>query len=369
LQRLKEVKVVRTTAKIVMGVVAALFLSGGGTGAAQELTQIASESGVYSMVGIDAQGTVYSISLPLTTRPTLTEISGNLSQVSAWAEIWGVNTSHDLFRYNSTSKQWTEMETGVLSVAVVKSSATHVFAVKTDGTLQSWNGSGWTKMNLAPEGTTQIAAGDSSAEVYAVTSTGRIYKLDGESWIGLHGSLKTISVGMDGTIGGIGLDGLPYVRTAADVAADINGSKTTPTWLAPVTMSVISPLPTGIDVYDLYLQRVIYQGQPYQGAAGPPVLRLGQTVTAPYLCDLGLVVVNNTCQKPSLLPTICEPTINGKPTNNEPCCTGLKLEGGVCVRTPLLTCTATEIQGCCFGTDVKENTCSCYCPSTYYVGS
>lgn len=90
----------------------------------------------------------------------------------------------------------------------------------------------------------QLAVG-SHNHVYGITATGEIYKLkrpESTQWVRLKGALKHISVGQDGTVGGIGTDGVTYTRTDGDVAAEVNNPSTTPVWTPvdlPPTVQVV----------------------------------------------------------------------------------------------------------------------------------
>ncbi len=174
------------------------------------------------------------------------KLGGNLVQVSAGSEteIWGVNAAHAVFRW--TGSTWQTMPGSYQQVVVAKGGGL-VLGIEwaEPHRVTRWDPAtnAWIPLVNAPK-LVQLAVG-SHNHVYGITATSEIYKLkrpEWTQWVRLKGALKHISVGQDGTMGGIGTDGVTYTRTDGDVAVEINNPSTTPVYTPldlPPTVQVV----------------------------------------------------------------------------------------------------------------------------------
>jgi hypothetical protein len=162
------------------------------------------------------------------------KLAGNLVQVSAGtdSEIWGVNANHAVFRWNGST--WVTMPGSLQQVAVARDGGLIMgIEAAPPNRIVRWapNSSSWIPLDGAPA-IVQLAIG-SSNHVFGVTSIGEIFRLkrpEMTEWRRVQGVLKQISVGVDGTVGGIGFNGITYVRKDEDVAAEMENPNMSPGW-------------------------------------------------------------------------------------------------------------------------------------------
>jgi hypothetical protein len=160
-------------------------------------------------------------------------LAGNLVQVSAGTdtEIWGVNANHAVFRWNGST--WITMPGSLQQVAVSRDGWLVMGIEWGTNRIVRWipTTQSWAPLYGAPA-IVQLSVG-SSNHVFGVTSAGEIFRLktpEMNEWRRLKGTLKQISVGLDGTVGGIGYDGVTYIRKNEDVAAELANPNLTPAW-------------------------------------------------------------------------------------------------------------------------------------------
>ena len=169
-------------------------------------------------------------------------LAGNLVQLSAGTdtEIWGVNAAHAVFRW--TGSTWAAMPGYLQQVAVAKGGGLVMGIEWTyPHRIVRWDSAAntWIPLAAAPP-IVQLSIG-SPNHVFGIVATGEIYRLKRPEWTEwrlIKGKLKQISVGMDGTVGGIGTDGVAYVRGDQDIAAEIGNPAIVPSWTA-INASVV----------------------------------------------------------------------------------------------------------------------------------
>lgn len=181
-----------------------------------------------TQMAVDPQGNILN-----GTKYAWQRLAGNLVQVSAGSrdEIWGVNAAHAVFRWNGTT--WITMP-GSLQQVVVARGGGLVMGIEwaAPNKLVRWDAATgrWIPLDGAPP-IVQLAVG-SPNHVMGITATGELYKLRRPSWTEwrkLKGTYKQISVGEDGTFGGVATDGTVGRRTNDDVVKEEANPNITPT--------------------------------------------------------------------------------------------------------------------------------------------
>jgi hypothetical protein len=170
-------------------------------------------------------------------------IAGSLSQISAGSinDVWGVNSLHYVWRLNG-DKRWENVPGAMRMVAVAKGGG-EVVGLDLNGKPSIWNGSGgWLLMPNAPV-LEHIDVGR-RGKIYGNTSDGTIYawRANQGVWKKLRGNMRKIRVAADGTIGGVNDQKEGYLRTEADIEAELAGA-TKPAAYTPVDFHVTDVIP------------------------------------------------------------------------------------------------------------------------------
>ena len=187
-------------------------------------------------IAVDAAGNVYN-----GTKTAWQKLPGNLIQVSAGSrnEIWGVNSDHAVFRFNSGSNNWdTIAGPGSLQQVVVARGGGLVMGIQwaAPKKVVRWDAASrqWSALDGAPA-IVELALGSPNF-VYGITAGGELYKLmlpSWNNWKKLRGSFKHISVGEDGTVGVVGTDGVVRRRTNDDVNKEVADPNAPPAYETP----------------------------------------------------------------------------------------------------------------------------------------
>lgn len=129
-----------------------------------------------------------------------TRIPGALKQVSVGfgGEVWGVNSSDMIYRYNGNNT-WTQIAGRLKHVSVGQNGV--VWGVNSSDNIYRYNGNNtWTQISGALK---QIEVG-AGGEVWGVNSGDYIYRYNGNNtWTRIAGRLKYVSVGQNGVVWGV----------------------------------------------------------------------------------------------------------------------------------------------------------------------
>jgi hypothetical protein len=267
-------------------------------GVFESLTQVSSD-GEGVMVGLNAKGKVFAWN-----GAEWKQIAGELAQVSIGSktEIWGVNADHVVWRLGDTA--W-ERKPGLMKHVAVAKGGAAVVAVDLNGKAMSWNfgANAWQPFPSSPV-LKQIAIGKTS-RIYGIGENGEIaaWRPATQTWVRIKGSLQSISVGLDGTIGGVGAGNKAWLRAEADVDAELTGAAAQQGWLPAETQVKGYEVVDGRTAVMINDQNLLVQrDSSVVGLTG--ILSLdGELVTAPVYEDRPPAVVYNpkTCQAPRLL--------------------------------------------------------------------
>lgn len=273
----------------------------------QSLKQI-STVGDGILFGLNGQGVVF-----MWTGVNWVLIEGQqLAQISAGSptEIWGVTANYDV--YKITSAGWQRQPGPMRQVAVSRGGAA-IVGINPSGKPYRWENNAWIYIPNAPA-LTQIAIGGPGA-VYGITNSDTIWKWISNSnrWVQLKGKFRQISIAADGTVAAKDGNGVGYVRTAANVEAEVNGSTAPPEWN---TMDMKVSYVEVLDNQNLMI--LDPAGQIAQQYTSTPPL-----AGAPVVLDSTLVVSNIYDPAPeytvdigslSYPPEVCSPVnVNGQP--------------------------------------------------------
>jgi len=128
------------------------------------------------------------------------QISGSLKQVSVGfgTEVWGVNGSDYIYRYNGNNT-WARINGRLKHVSVGQNGV--VWGVNANDYIYRYNGNNtWTRINGRLK---QIEVG-AGGEIWGVNSGDYIYRYNGNNtWTNINGRLKYVSVGQNGVVWGV----------------------------------------------------------------------------------------------------------------------------------------------------------------------
>ena len=254
------------------------------------------------MYGLTHDGQIYGW-----TGKTWALLDGELAQISVGSktEIWGVNSSNQVWKASAVG--WVRQPGLMRQVAIAKGGGS-VVAIDLAGKPFIWNGGGWTAFPNAPV-LKQIAVGR-PGQIYGIGTEEEIYRWRSNlnRWVRLKGALKTISVGTDGSIGGVNSENMGWARQDADVESELNGSTDEPKWTRLETtvgaMEIID-VDTSmlLDSQGLLVQR----GVPWSSGSDPGVLILDSelVISTNTFYDELKIVLGPTGGQPYITPGGC----------------------------------------------------------------
>jgi virginiamycin B lyase len=166
-------------------------------------------------------------------------LDGELMQMSVGSknEIWGVNKLNQVWRANTAG--WQQLPGLLKQVAVAKGGGTTVVGIDVQDKPVIWNGTGWIPLRNPqqdPPALKQIAMGPT--QIYGIGVQDEIHRWRPNSnpslsrWVRIKGSLKSISVGTDGSIGGVNTANKAWVRKDSDVEVELSAPAVEPNWTA-----------------------------------------------------------------------------------------------------------------------------------------
>ncbi|HEX3684281.1 MAG TPA: tectonin domain-containing protein [Bryobacteraceae bacterium] len=139
--------------------------------------------------------------------PALQQIGGALTQVSVGADgsVWGINSSQQIYTYDSTASAWTNLPGSLRVIAAGSSSA--VWGLNYTNQVYRWDAVNMVWVNIPGE-LNQIAVG-ADGDVWGLNYQGRIYHYNSasSSWTPVGGALTSISVGSAGAVCGLNSGG------------------------------------------------------------------------------------------------------------------------------------------------------------------
>lgn len=153
---------------------------------------------------------LYLLLKPAAAQPSFSYIPGSLVQLSVGADgtVWGINTSKQIYTYNSGTNSWTYIPGALIQVAV--GSGTAVRGVNESQLIYQWDASQSKWINV-PGALTQIAVG-SDGDVWGVNYQSSVYHYDSQtgSFGQVRGSLARLVVGSSGAVYGLNAAGGIY---------------------------------------------------------------------------------------------------------------------------------------------------------------
>jgi hypothetical protein len=166
-------------------------------------------------------------------------LDGELTQMSVGYknEIWGVNKLNQVWRANTAG--WQLLPGLLKQVAVAKGGGGTVVGIDVQDKPVIWNGTGWIPLRNPQQDSPalrQIAMGPT--QIYGIGVQDEIYRWRPNSnpslsrWVRIKGSLKSISVGTDGSIGGLNAANKAWVRKDSDVEVELSAPAVEPNWTA-----------------------------------------------------------------------------------------------------------------------------------------
>jgi virginiamycin B lyase len=171
------------------------------------------------------------------------QVEGALRQISAGSktDVWGVNASNQVWQATDTG--WIRRPGLMRQVAVSRTfkgntGPATIVGLDLNGKPFLWDSQGsWKAFPNSPV-LREIAIGRPT-QIYGIGLQDEIYrwKASSNTWFRLKGSLRNISVGADGSVGGVNAQKVGYLRSDADVEDEMEESTDTANWAPlPVTM-------------------------------------------------------------------------------------------------------------------------------------
>jgi Tectonin domain/Bacterial Ig-like domain (group 3) len=168
-------------------------------------------------------------------------LEGQLTQVSVGMkngkpDLWGVNAVNNSV-WRATETGWVRQPGAARYVAVSKDAET-IVALDVNGKPFLWNGSGWAELPN-PIVLKQVAIGKRD-QIYGLNDAGQLFRWRANlsKWAPVKSKpFRSISVGLDGAVGGVDPNNIGLVRKGEEVEAELSGSTAAPTYY-PVEMTV-----------------------------------------------------------------------------------------------------------------------------------
>ncbi|MFT3922337.1 MAG: fibronectin type III domain-containing protein [Myxococcales bacterium] len=161
------------------------------------LSQIAYGKGGELWV-LDVQGRIWS----MVYAPNWTSVSGTLKQISVGSadNVWGVNAGGNIYKWNRSTTKWSQMP-GLLGAVSVAADGTVWGLAQDYKSILRWNGTAFVTFT----GTLNAISAGSASNVWGVTASGTVYKLNaaGTGWgkpLVPTGAFVNVSVASDGTV-------------------------------------------------------------------------------------------------------------------------------------------------------------------------